>query len=177
MFVFLLSIFLACQNSFSQDLSIGTWIENDYYFTNDTCSLEAAFSGINDLPYNFGSPLAEDISVEDITGDLYDNTPQDLLIENQHNLWRLCESYNGAPLFDCNFSTLLMHFEQWKDKLSIYTESLSTNCEFSVSGNTEGLFINEEMIFIVGDFSAECYGEENPINECSSNFSSIWTKQ
>ena len=170
-----LLLFTGCGSIYSIDMTAGTWEESNYQFSNNDCQLENTVTEALNLSYTFQGSDRGEVSSYDFPND---EQFVDSLEQQSTNLWSLCQE-NDSPTFTCDFPTFLIHFDQWKENFSPYTESLNNECTLELNGYTEGLFIDSNTAFVSGSFNINCtaYNDLDDDIYCDAQFSSSWTKR
>ena len=174
MLYILLSVF-GCGSTYSIGNTAGTWIESNYQFSNNTCQLQSTITESLNLSYTLAaSDNAQLESYEYDTGEPL----IDALNQQNSNLWALCQE-EEEPTFSCDFPTLLIHFDQWKEGFPPYDASVNSECTLSLNGYTEGLFVDDNEAFVSGYINADCLAISSDVEEvsCNTSFASSWIKQ
>ena len=96
-----------------------------------------------------------------------------LLAESQENLWSSCDLSFGPGVY-CPFPIQVLHFDSWKNDLQEFETNYNcieeTTLE-SVSGNTEGIFIDEDTAHFETFLSISCVS--NTLNQEALNCYSV----
>ena len=162
----------ACGPLYSIETTAGTWVESNYRFSTNRCQFESLLTDSLNLSYTFvASDNAQFEPYEYDTGEEI----VDVLNQQNGNMWSLCQE-NESPDFYCSFPPFLIHFDRWKEGFSPYEASVNTECNLSLSGYAEGLFIDQNTAFVSGSVTVNCLGDIEETS-CSANFASDWVKQ
>lgn len=142
--------------SSSVEWTAGTWTEGEFAAgTNeDECGIVSILNGLDSpLQYKL-APKSEGGRTD--TGGFYhgnDGLSDEAIASVQDNLWAGCDE--PEPRFWCNFPVHDLHKEQWASTLQEQFCPDSTDMSID-HGDTEGLVLNENEIFLVHYISLEC---------------------
>jgi len=161
-------------SSSSVEWTAGTWTEGEFAAgsNDDECGIVSVLIGLDSpLQYKLG-PKSDDDDVDTGGIPLEENGNEGLSDEAiasiQSNLWDGCMTDAwGNPRFYCSFPLHELHKPKWKSTLkdSFCPESTGMTLQY---GDTEGLVINENEIFLQHDITLTCGTEEEV--RCDSRY-------
>jgi len=176
--IFLISLLTACESSLSQfdrELLKGTWLESDYQFINDDCELSSVLTANTVHSYTFESTFTtEDNS--DYNNILVNDLP------SMSDFLRKCYfSGYDSPEFSCSFPWFMFHYDSWKTEWYNHSLSEIQGCTIEVYADQEGLFLDEQTLFLAGQIGVSCDSSDEASDtssiNCDSSFSSTVRKQ
>ena len=150
---------LGCQPPFEATTIEGTWTTTSIQFNDNRCGLEDSVAATMDQQtYTMGTANTD----EDENG--YNDQLTETIVDNMRvNIWSHC-NFDNSPELNCSLPLPAIHFSLWSSTL-VGTEENPSICNEAptisgVSGNTYGIFIDENSAHFTSYISITCPQEQ-----------------